>query len=51
MAPQLIDQVAEVFGKSGHNAHADSEALLAKIGALTVEKDFLSYATFARSST
>lgn len=49
---QLIDQAAEVFGKSGHNAHADSdrESLLAKIGELTVEKDFLSYTTSARSS-
>ena len=40
---QLIDQAAEVFGKSSGKGTADDrEALLAKIGELTVEKDFLS---------
>lgn len=40
---QLIDQAAEVFGKgSGSSAADDRETLLAKIGQLTVEKDFLS---------
>ena len=43
---QLIDQAAEVFGP-GKPANSttdgtDREALLAKIGQLTVEKDFLS---------
>lgn len=39
---QLIDQAAEVFGKgSGKNEADDRETLLAKIGQLTVEKDFL----------
>ncbi len=38
---QLIDQAAEVFGKSSGKGTADDrEALLAKIGELTVEKDF-----------
>jgi transposase len=42
---QLIEQAAEVFaGKpaSAADAVADREALLAKIGSLTVERDFLS---------
>ena len=40
---QLIDQAAEVFGKSSGKGTADDrEALLAKIGELTVEKDCLS---------
>ncbi len=40
---QLIDQAAEVFGRSpAKGATDDREALLAKIGQLTVEKDFLS---------
>ena len=39
---QLIDQAAEVFGKGGSQSGPDDrEALLAKIGELTVEKDFL----------
>ena len=41
---QLIDQAASVFGKTapGVDPAGDREALLAKIGQLTVEKDFLS---------
>ena len=41
---QLIDQAASVFGKAapGVDSAGDREALLAKIGQLTVEKDFLS---------
>ena len=42
---QLMDQAAEVFaGKSALSSEAgtDQEALLAKIGSLTVERDFLS---------
>lgn len=42
---QLIEQAAEVFaGKPANTADgaADREALLAKIGSLTVERDFLS---------
>ena len=41
---QLIDQAASVFGKGQATADptGDREALLAKIGQLTVEKDFLS---------
>lgn len=40
---QLIDQAAEVFGKgSSKNEADDRDTLLAKIGQLTVEKDFLS---------
>ena len=40
---QLIDQAASVFGKGQATADptGDREALLAKIGQLTVEKDFL----------
>jgi transposase-like protein len=38
---QLIDQAAEVFGKPAGKAPADDrEALLAKIGELTVQNDF-----------
>ncbi len=40
---QLIDQAATLFGKGAPSADAtgDREMLLAKIGQLTVEKDFL----------
>ncbi len=41
---QLIDQAAEIFGpgKPANSVEGpDREALLAKIGQLTVEKDFL----------
>jgi transposase len=44
---QLMDQAAEVFaGKPAQPSEAgtDREALLAKIGSLTVERDFLSKA-------
>lgn len=43
---QLIDQAAEVFdGKPAQASETgDREALLAKIGSLTVERDFLSKA-------
>ncbi len=44
---QLIDQAAEVFaGKPALSSEAgvDREALLTKIGSLTVERDFLSKA-------
>lgn len=44
---QLIEQAADVFaGKSAATteAGADRETLLAKIGSLTVERDFLSRA-------
>ena len=44
---QLIDQAADVFaGKPANSGDAapDREALLAKIGSLTVERDFLSRA-------
>ncbi len=38
---QLIDQAAEVFGKpAGKTPADDREALLAKIGELTVQNDF-----------
>ena len=39
---QLIDQAASIFGKAapGVDPAGDREALLAKIGQLTVEKDF-----------
>ena len=38
---QLIDQAAEVFSKPAGKAPADDrEALLAKIGELTVQNDF-----------
>ena len=38
---QLIDQAAEVFGKpAGKTPTDDREALLAKIGELTVQNDF-----------
>jgi transposase len=41
---QLIDQAADIFaaGKADTDTAADREALLAKIGQLTVERDFLS---------
>jgi transposase len=42
---QLIEQAADIFaaGKPANTAAAaDREALLAKIGSLTVERDFLS---------
>lgn len=42
---QLVEQAASVFaGKSTGDGVADREALLAKIGQLTVERDFLSRA-------
>lgn len=44
---QLIEQAAEVFaGKPANSGDAgpDRETLLAKIGSLTVEQDFLSRA-------
>jgi transposase len=43
---QLIEQAADVFaGKpAASEAGADRETLLAKIGSLTVERDFLSRA-------
>jgi transposase len=44
---QLIDQAADVFtGKPANSGDAasDRETLLAKIGSLTVERDFLSRA-------
>jgi len=44
---KLIDQAADLFaaGKpAGNDPAADREALLAKIGSLTMERDFLSRA-------
>ncbi|MHB1609975.1 MAG: transposase [Acidiferrobacter sp.] len=38
---QLIDQAASIFGKpTGTTPTSDREALLAKIGELTVQNDF-----------
>ena len=39
---QLLDRASEVFARNGKTYESDIKGLHAKIGQLTIEKDFLS---------